>query len=106
MKSKTHTKASAEPSLPASPAARDATEAVAQPESNASQPLEKSRVRQKASADQATLQTEGANALPVSDYPLKVGAAANTLDRRERVRVRNDAAKDAAKGARGSGEIS
>lgn len=113
MQSKTRTKASAEPSLPATPASH-ATEAVIQPASNASQPLEKSRVRQKATADQATIQRDGADALPVSDYPLKAGPAANTLDRRERLRARNDAAKgaakgaakNAAKGARGSGEIS
>lgn len=114
MQSKTRTKASAEPSLPATPASHDATTAVAQPASNASQPMAKSRVRQKASTDQATLQDKGGDALPVSDYPLKVGVAANTLDRRERLRARNDAAKvaakgaakNAAKGARGSGEIS
>ena len=91
MKSKTRVKASAEPPLPTASTLQDTTDGVAQPESNASQPLEKSRVRQKASADQATLQDKGADALPVSDYPLKVGPAANTLDRRERVRARKGA---------------
>ena len=91
MKSKTRVKASAEPPLPTASVPQDTTDRVAQPESNASQPLEKSRVRQKASADQATLQDKGADALPVSDYPLKVGSAANTLDRRERIRARKGA---------------
>lgn len=105
MKSKTRIKASAEPSLPATPALKAATDAVAQPASNASKPLEKSRVRQTASADQATLQAKGADALPVSDYPLKVGVAANTLDRHERARTRV-ARKGAAQGTRGSDKIS
>ena len=91
MKSKTRVKASAEPPLPTSSAPQDTTDRVAQLESNASQPLGKSRVRQKASADQATLQDKGANALPVSDYPLRVGPYANTLDRHERVRARKGA---------------
>lgn len=93
MKSKTRIKASAEPSLPATPASQVATEAISQPAGNASQPMAKSAVRQKASADQATLQAKGADALPVSDYPLKVGPAANTLDRDARVRGRTGAVK-------------
>ena len=58
-----------------------------QPAGNASQPLEKEHVRRKASADQATLQEKGSNALPVSDYPLKIGPITeNNVDRRERKR--------------------
>ena len=82
-------KASAEPPLPVAPAPHDAAVDIAQPASNATRQLEKPRVRQKAGADQATLQEKGADALPVSDYPLKKGPlAANTLDRRERARAR------------------
>jgi hypothetical protein len=55
----------------------------------ATQALEKPAVRRKAHAEQSTLQEAGADALPVSDYPLKVGAVApNSIDARERVRAR------------------
>lgn len=61
---------------------------IAQPASNATRQLEKPQVRRKASADQAILQNEGSNALPVSDYPLKVGlVATNSLDRIEQSRA-------------------
>lgn len=62
---------------------------VARPAGNASHPLEKSRVRMTAYSDQVTLQEKGADALPVSDYPLKQGpAAANAVDLRQRARKR------------------
>lgn len=55
-------------------------------------PLQKPGVRNKASAEQATLQSKGANSLPVSDYPLKEGpTAANSVDARERSQVGNRA---------------
>ena len=55
-------------------------------------PLQKRRSRQKASAEQATLQSKGANSLPVSDYPLKEGpTAANSVDAREQSQVGNRA---------------
>ncbi len=77
------------PLLPTEPTPHTAAEDVAQPESNATRQLEKPRVRRKASADQAILQEEGPDALPVSDYPLKVGpVAANSLDRIEQTRAR------------------
>lgn len=77
------------PLLPTEPTPHTAAEDVAQPESNATRQLEKPRVRRKASADQAILQDEGPDALPVSDYPLKVGpVAANSLDRIEQTRAR------------------
>ena len=77
------------PLFPSEPAPHTAAEDVAQPESNATRQLEKPRVRRKASADQAILQDEGPDALPVSDYPLKVGpVAANSLDRIEQTRAR------------------
>ena len=92
MTTKAKVKASPEPPLPDATAPHDAAVGIKQPASNASQPLAKSRVRQKASADQAMLQAKGADALPVSDYPLKVGpVAANTLDRRELARTRKRA---------------
>lgn len=85
----TKVKASPEPPLPVAPGPHDAVVDIAQPASNATRQLEKPRVRQKASADQSILQEKGADALPVSDYPLKEGPlAANTLDRRERSRAR------------------
>lgn len=56
---------------------------------NATRQLDKPGVRRKAHADQATLQDEGTNALPVSDYPLKVGSVApNSIDAREQKRLR------------------
>lgn len=62
---------------------------VARPAGNASHPLEKSRVRMTAYTDQVTLQEKGADALPVSDYPLKQGpVAANAVDSRHRFRKR------------------
>ena len=70
----TKVKASPEPPLPAAPAPHDAAVDIAQPASNATRQLEKPRVRQKASADQSILQEKGADALPVSDYPLKEGS--------------------------------
>ncbi len=82
------TKASPEPSLSTVRELPDAVDLM-QPSGNATQPLEKPRVRRKAHADQTTLLKKGPNALPVSDYPLKDGPiAANNLDLRERMRAR------------------
>ena len=51
--------------------------------------MAKQRVRIKAQADQTTIQEEGADALPVSDYPLKHGPlAANAIDLQQRSRLR------------------
>lgn len=73
------------------PSAQNPHEPIAgagQPAGNASQPMEKLHVRRKASADQATLQDKGSDALPVSDYPLKTGPITeNNIDRRERKRL-------------------
>ena len=77
------------PLFPSEPTPHTAATDVVQPESNATRQLEKPRVRRKASADQAILQDKGPDALPVSDYPLKVGpVAANSLDRIEQTRAR------------------
>ena len=89
MKTKPDVNASPTPPLPAAPDLHAGVDDAAQPASNASKPLEKPRVRSRAHVDQATLQEKGANALPVSDYPLKKGpVAANTLDLQEQARSR------------------
>ena len=82
-------KASPEPSLPAGPPSHAGVDDIKLPASNATRQLEKPRVRSKAHADQATLQDEGPNALPVSDYPLKKGPlAANSIDLQEQASSR------------------
>lgn len=88
MTRKINVKASPEPALrPIS--ALHSSSGTDQPASNASHPLEKQRVRNKAHTDQAIMQEEGADALPVSDYPLKHGPlAANPVDLRQRSRMR------------------
>ena len=93
MTRKTNVKASPEPTLPPSPelhsAAQTAEQPAEHPAGNASQPMAKQRVRIKAQADQTTIQEEGADALPVSDYPLKHGPlAANAIDLQQRSRLR------------------
>ena len=88
MTRKTNVKASPEPALPPVSVLHSTTGGAEQPASNASHPLEKQRVRIKAHTDQATIQEEGADALPVSDYPLKHGPlAANPVDVRQRSRL-------------------
>ncbi|MEQ1518020.1 MAG: hypothetical protein ABL931_16190 [Usitatibacteraceae bacterium] len=80
---KSTTRTIAEEISAAAPA--DDTEAAGK----ATQALEKPAVRRKALAEQSILQKAGADALPVSDYPLKVGAVApNSIDARERARAR------------------
>lgn len=75
--------------LPPSPRPNGDADEVQQPAGNATRQLDKPRVRRNAEADQATLQDEGSNALPVSDYPLKVGPVApNSIDAREQKRLR------------------
>ena len=89
MTSKTNVKASPEPALPPISELNSATSGAEQPASNASHPLEKQRVRIKAHSDQATIQEVGADAMPVSDYPLKQGPlAANAVDLRQQARLR------------------
>lgn len=67
----------------------DKQEVHENPAGNATRQLEKPRVRNKAQMDQVTLQEEGPNALPVSDYPLKKGpTAANSVDVEEQKRLR------------------
>jgi hypothetical protein len=89
MMKKTIVQASPKGLLPVDSDLRAGADRDAQSASNASQPLEKPRDRIKAHVDQATIQEMGANALPVSDYPLKKGpVAANTLDLQERGRAR------------------
>ena len=86
----TNTKASPEPPLPAGVNPHDADTDIVKPASNATHQLEKPRVRRKAHEDQTTLLEKGANALPVSDYPLKTGlVAANNVDLRQRARSRH-----------------
>ena len=82
-------KASPEPPLPAHTNLHGADTHIDKPAGNGSQPLEKLRVRHEAGEDQATLQDKGADALPVSDYPLKTGPlAANKQDLRQSGRAR------------------
>ena len=89
MTRKTNVKASPEPTLPPSPEPHSAAQNAEHPAGNASQPMAKHRVRIKAQADQTTIQEEGADALPVSDYPLKHGPlAANAIDLQQRSRLR------------------
>ena len=86
---KTSVKASPEPALTPVSELHSANSGAEQPASNASHPLEKQRVRIKAHSDQATIQEVGADALPVSDYPLKQGPlAANAVDLRQQARPR------------------
>ena len=86
---KTKVSVSPEAALPPTSDIPAAINDVARPAGNASHPLEKSRVRMTAYADQVTLQEKGADALPVSDYPLKQGpVAANAVDLRQRSRKR------------------
>ena len=81
--------ASPKAALPPSADLHDVGIDAARPASNASKPMEKSRVRIKAQADQAIIQEQGADALPVSDYPLKQGPmAANAVDLRQRSRAK------------------
>ncbi|MEO8384380.1 MAG: hypothetical protein ABI583_04005 [Betaproteobacteria bacterium] len=89
MEKKTRLRATADAALKkdSSPAAD--TPEVEKPASNPSQPLGKPPVRVKAHVDQTTIQEKGADALPVSDYPLKRGpSAANALDLQEQSRSR------------------
>ena len=86
---KTNVKASPEPALTPVSELHSANDSAEQPAGNASHPLEKQRVRIKAHSDQTTIQEDGADALPVSDYPLKQGPlAANAVDLRQRARPR------------------
>ena len=86
---KAKVRASLESALSPNSALPTSTNDAEQPAGNASQPLAKLRVRIKAHADQETIQEKGADALPVSDYPLKQGPlAANAVDLREQSRPR------------------
>jgi hypothetical protein len=88
---KTNVKASPVPPLPPVASSRAAEVQIEQAAGNATRQLEKPRLRRKAGAEQAVLQDEGANALPVSDYPLKKGpVAANEIDLREQQRSRRE----------------
>lgn len=89
MLKKANTSVSPEAALPSASDMPAVTKDVERPAGNASHPLEKSRVRMTAHTDQVTLQEKGADALPVSDYPLKQGpTAANAVDLRQRSRLR------------------
>ena len=86
---KTNVAVSPEAALPPANDIPSAINDIARPGGNASHPLEKSRVRMTAYTDQVMLQDKGADALPVSDYPLKQGpVAANAVDSRQRSRKR------------------
>ncbi len=86
---KTNAGLSPEATLPPASDTPAAINDVARPAGNASHPLEKSRARMTAHTDQVTLQEKGADALPVSDYPLKQGpVAANAVDLKQRSRKR------------------
>ena len=87
MAKKTPVMASPQPPLPPTAFVNTDENNVEQPASNATKPLQKRRVRANAQTDQSILQEKGANALPVSDYPLKKGpVAANSLDLQEQAR--------------------
>jgi len=89
MGKKANVSVSSEAGLPSASDIPAHTGDVERSASNASHPLDKSRLRIKAYADQVTLQEKGADALPVSDYPLKQGPlAANAVDLRQRSRKR------------------
>ena len=82
-------KASPEPPLSNGPQPHLSDNAIAHPASNATRQLDKPRVRRKAGDEQAVLQQKGANALPVSDYPLRKGPlAGNSIDLQEQARSR------------------
>lgn len=103
MPKKVNVKASAEPPLPVdyqlAEMRRQAPATAVENSVHAPlHPLQKDEVRTKASVEQATLQSRGANSLPVSDYPLKEGpTTANSVDVRERSRVGKKAKRDTEK---------